>query len=72
MQQVIIAALIALSLAGHFQATNSDWRPLVVWTSALVTAVLFFASIVVHELSHAYAVFPSDPSPCSRSAGSPR
>lgn len=50
---VVIAALIALSLVGHFADVNPDWPPSVVWTAALVTAVLFFVSIVVHELAHA-------------------
>ncbi len=50
---IIIAVLIALSLAGQFRATNSEWSTATVWVSALVTAALFFASIVVHELAHA-------------------
>ncbi|MEO5819094.1 MAG: site-2 protease family protein [Vicinamibacteraceae bacterium] len=48
----IIALLITLSLVGHFGATNPGWSPVIVWTTAIVTAVLFFMSIVVHELSH--------------------
>lgn len=50
---LIIALLITLSLVGHFGATAPFWSRTVVWTSAVVTAVLFFVSIVVHELSHA-------------------
>ncbi|MGH9163779.1 MAG: site-2 protease family protein [Vicinamibacteraceae bacterium] len=49
----IIATLITLSLGLHFTALQPDWTPLVIWTSAVVTAILFFASLVVHELSHA-------------------
>jgi Zn-dependent protease len=49
----IIALLITLSLVGHFGATDPIWSRTVVWTSAIVTAVLFFVSIVLHELSHA-------------------
>ena len=49
----IIALLITLSLAGQFSATNSHWSRETVWAAALITAVLFFASIVLHELSHA-------------------
>jgi Zn-dependent protease/predicted transcriptional regulator len=49
----IIALLIMLSLAGHFGATDPNWGRAVVWTSAVVTTVLFFVSIVLHELSHA-------------------
>jgi Zn-dependent protease/CBS domain-containing protein len=50
---LIIAVLIALSLVGHFQATNPAWGITVIWALSLVTAALFFASIIAHELSHA-------------------
>jgi Zn-dependent protease len=50
---LLIALLITLSLAGHFRATHTEWGGGVIWTLAVVTAVLFFASILVHELSHA-------------------
>ena len=49
----IIALLITLSLVAHFGATDPNWSRAIVWTSAVVTAVLFFVSIVLHELSHA-------------------
>lgn len=50
---LIIAFLITLSLAGHFQMTNEQWGSSVIWASAIVTGVLFFAAIIAHELSHA-------------------
>jgi Zn-dependent protease/predicted transcriptional regulator len=49
----IIALLITLSLAGQFQENNPAWSDGLRWGIALITAVLFFGSIVVHELSHA-------------------
>ncbi|MDP2319058.1 MAG: site-2 protease family protein [Acidobacteriota bacterium] len=49
----IIAVLITLSLVARFGATDPDWSRAVVWTTAVVTAVLFFTSIVAHELAHA-------------------
>ena len=49
----IIAVLITFSLAQQFQLTNAAWSGGLRWSLALITAVLFFASIVVHELSHA-------------------
>ena len=49
----IIALLIVLSLAGHFHVVNPQWNPVTRWSLAVVTALLFFASIVAHELSHA-------------------
>jgi Zn-dependent protease len=49
----IIALLITFSLANQFQLNNPHWSDSLRWGLALVTAVLFFISIVVHELSHA-------------------
>jgi Zn-dependent protease/predicted transcriptional regulator len=49
----LIAFLITFSLEGEFQTNNPQWSDLLRWTSAVVTALLFFISIVVHELSHA-------------------
>ena len=49
----IIALLITFSLAGHFQTNNPGWSDGLRWGVAIVTALLFFVSIVVHELSHA-------------------
>jgi Zn-dependent protease/CBS domain-containing protein len=48
----IIAVLITLSLVGQFQALNPEWGEGVIWATAIATALLFFASIVAHELSH--------------------
>jgi Zn-dependent protease len=50
---LIIALLITLSLAGHFQVANPAWGRGVIWATAIVTGLLFFAAIVAHELSHA-------------------
>src|SRR6266852_943773 len=49
----LIALLIVLSLAGHFHIVNAQWTAAVRWSLAVVTALLFFASILAHELSHA-------------------
>ncbi|HAF24880.1 MAG TPA: hypothetical protein DCK93_18575 [Blastocatellia bacterium] len=50
---LLIALLITLSLVGHFRMMNPKWGTSTVWGTALVTGLLFFAAIVVHELSHA-------------------
>jgi Zn-dependent protease/CBS domain-containing protein len=50
---LIIAVLIVFSLSAHFRFTNPQWGPAVVWSLAAVTALLFFASILAHELAHA-------------------
>jgi len=49
----IIALLITLSLAGEFHAVNPDWPEIVIWVSAVATGLLFFVTIILHELSHA-------------------
>lgn len=49
----IIALLITLSLAAQFKVSNPDWSDNLRWGLAIITAVLFFAAIVAHELSHA-------------------
>lgn len=48
----IIAALIAFSLGEQFHQTNPGWAPIQVWGIALFTAVLFFVTLLLHELSH--------------------
>ncbi|MGH9962643.1 MAG: site-2 protease family protein, partial [Pyrinomonadaceae bacterium] len=49
----IIALLITLSLASEFYALNPGWGEGVIWTTAILTGLLFFAAIIAHELSHA-------------------
>ncbi len=49
----IIAMLIVFSLNGHFHQVNPQWSAALRWSLATMTALLFFASIVAHELSHA-------------------
>src|SRR5881392_459119 len=50
---LLIAVLVVFSLAGQFAFTNPQWGSTVIWGLAILTALLFFAAIVVHELSHA-------------------
>jgi Zn-dependent protease len=48
----IIAALIVFSLGEHFHQVNPNWGTSQIWITALFTAVLFFVSLLLHELSH--------------------
>jgi len=48
----IIALLIALSLAQHFRAVAPEWSSIEVWTAAVITGLLFFAALLLHELAH--------------------
>ncbi len=50
---LIIFALITTSLAsGLFPQWHPAWSPATSWLTALAAAVLFFASVLAHELSH--------------------
>src|SRR4030095_16529591 len=49
----VIALLIVLSLSAHFHMVNPQWSLGLTWSLAAITGLLFFASIVAHELSHA-------------------
>lgn len=50
---IIIALLVTLSLRSQFGIDNPDWSASTTWTIAIVTGLLFFVSILLHELSHA-------------------
>lgn len=50
----IVFALVAFGLGGSlFPAWHPDWSPWLHWSVAIGAAVLFFASVLAHELSHA-------------------
>lgn len=50
----ILAALYTVTLAvGHFPNRHPDLAPITHWSAGVVGAVLFFASLLVHELAHA-------------------
>ena len=49
----IIFGLIAWMLAGHhFPMMSPGWTPVTYWTVGIVASLLFFASVVAHELAH--------------------
>ncbi len=50
---LIIAVLIVLSLSSYFSQAHPDWSSGTIWLMAVFSALLFFAAIIVHELSHA-------------------
>ncbi|MBW2274389.1 MAG: site-2 protease family protein [Deltaproteobacteria bacterium] len=50
---VLIFGLVTVSLGTRLGAAHAeDWSPGVVWATALVASLLFFTSIVLHELGH--------------------
>jgi Zn-dependent protease/CBS domain-containing protein len=48
----IIAWLITFSLAARFRSADPGWSPGVIWGAAVITAILFFVSLLAHELAH--------------------
>jgi Zn-dependent protease/predicted transcriptional regulator len=49
----IIALLITMSLAAQFQASHKEWGSNVIWALSILTALLFFVTLLAHEMSHA-------------------
>src|SRR6266852_1490251 len=48
----LIALLIVFSLSSQFHASNPAWGDGVILTLAVATAILFFVSLLLHELAH--------------------
>lgn len=50
---LIIFALIVFSLgSGLFPQWHPDWAPATAWLTALAAGIIFFASLLAHELAH--------------------
>lgn len=50
---IIIFALIVFSLGnGIYSSWHPEWTPAMVWGTALLSGIAFFASLLAHELSH--------------------
>ena len=48
----VIAVLIVFSLSSQFHSSNPGWGDGVIMTVAVGTAILFFVSLLLHELAH--------------------
>ncbi|MGB8768755.1 MAG: site-2 protease family protein [Candidatus Korobacteraceae bacterium] len=48
----IIAFLIILSLIARFSTVMPQWSSATVWTAAIITGLLFFVTLLLHELAH--------------------
>jgi Zn-dependent protease/predicted transcriptional regulator len=49
---LIIFLLITLSLRTQFTSQHPGWSPQQHWALGIITSILFFGSVVFHELSH--------------------
>src|SRR5207302_2036945 len=48
----IIAVLITITVADHFHLVMPGWSPVALWSVAVITGLLFFAALLLHELAH--------------------
>jgi len=66
-----IALLIVFSLFQQFHAENQNWGNAIILTLSIATALLFFVSLLLHELSHSLFArsrgLPFEKSPFSHS-----
>ncbi len=49
----LIALLITMSLGSQFQASHKEWGANVIWALSILTSLLFFVTLLAHEMSHA-------------------
>ncbi len=49
---LLIFALVTWSLAEHYMTVHQDWSAVLRWGLALATSLLFFVSVLLHELAH--------------------
>lgn len=49
---LLIFGLISWSLASSFGQMHPEWTPLLQWGMAILAALLFFLSVLAHELAH--------------------
>src|SRR4029077_8992573 len=49
---LLIFALITYALGTQFTQTHPQWSSTQTWTVGILTSVLFFASVLFHELAH--------------------
>ncbi len=48
----LIFALVTISLGGRFEEQNAEWPVALAWGAGLVASLLYFLSILAHELGH--------------------
>ena len=49
----LIALLIVMSLGAQFRESHAEWGAGTIWALSILTALLFFAALLAHEMSHA-------------------
>src|SRR3989304_4772883 len=49
---IIVFLLVVLSLSEFFPTLHKEWSQLIVWILSIITAILLFISVLIHELCH--------------------
>ena len=49
---ILVFGLIAFTISGNFATQHPNWTSTQTWTVGILTTLLFFASVVFHELAH--------------------
>lgn len=49
---LIIFSLVVISMVGYFTQGFPELRPGIIWVAAVATTVIFFVSLLLHEISH--------------------
>ena len=49
---ILVFGLISFSVSNYFGSQHPTWTSTQTWTVGILTTILFFASVVFHELSH--------------------
>jgi Zn-dependent protease/predicted transcriptional regulator len=49
---ILVFGLITFTISGNFAAQHPTWTGTQTWTVGLLTTLLFFSSVVFHELAH--------------------
>jgi Zn-dependent protease/CBS domain-containing protein len=57
---LLIFLLVAVNLATGFAQVHPNWGPALIWSLAIVAALLFFASVLAHELAHSIVARAQD------------
>lgn len=53
----IIFFIVTISLAQYYFPSRYSWTEPTYWVVGIVTSLLFFASVVIHELSHSFVAW---------------
>ena len=49
---ILVFGLITFTISGNFATQHPNWTTTQTWTVGILTTLLFFASVVFHELAH--------------------